>query len=170
MFAQLAKRDGAGMQPISLLWPIASLALMWVSFASVVRRFHDRGRSGWWALLYFVPFIGWLWILIECGFLPGKPGVTYTFNAAPAAVSTPASSRPARAPRIPQRRAAADGAARRHRSARRTPAVGRQACVEACQQRAPFRDRRGRGFHALQVVALDPNAQIVTDLTSTFAR
>ncbi len=73
MFAQLAPRDGGGMQPISLLWPIASLALMWVSFASVVRRFHDRGKSGWWALLYFVPGIGWLWILIECGFLPGKP-------------------------------------------------------------------------------------------------
>ena len=52
-FAQLAPRDGSGMQPISLLWPIASLALMWVSFASVVRRFHDRGKSGWWALLDF---------------------------------------------------------------------------------------------------------------------
>ncbi len=119
MFAQLVPRDGGSMQPISLLWPIASLALMWVSFASVTRRFHDRGKSGWWALLYFVPFIGWLWILIECGFLPVRPGVTYTFHAAPAAVSS--------------------------------PAVGRQACVEACRQRAPFRDRRCRGFHALQV-------------------
>ena len=75
MFAQLAPRDGGGMQSISLLWPIASLALMWVSFASVVRRMHDRGKSGWWALLYFVPGIGWLWLIIECGFLPGKPGV-----------------------------------------------------------------------------------------------
>jgi uncharacterized membrane protein YhaH (DUF805 family) len=93
MFAQLVPRDGGSMQPISLLWPIASLALMWVSFASVTRRFHDRGKSGWWALLYFVPFIGWLWILIECGFLPVKPGVTYTFHAAPAAVSSPAVGR-----------------------------------------------------------------------------
>ena len=73
MFAQLAPRDGGSMQPISLLWPMASLALAWVSFASVVRRIHDRGKSGWWALLYFVPGIGWLWTIIECGFLPGKP-------------------------------------------------------------------------------------------------
>jgi len=32
MFAQLPPRDG-NMQPISLLWPLASLALAWVSFA-----------------------------------------------------------------------------------------------------------------------------------------
>jgi uncharacterized membrane protein YhaH (DUF805 family) len=94
MFAQLPPRDG-NMQPISLLWPIASLALAWVSFASTVRRFHDRGKSGWWALLYFMPFIGWLWIIVECGMLPGKPAVTYTFNPAPAPEPTPA----ARAPR-----------------------------------------------------------------------
>ena len=88
MMTQLAPRDGV-MPAISLLWPIASLAIAWVSFASVVRRFHDRGKSGWWALLYFVPGIGWLWILIECGFLPGKPAVTYTFNPAPAPAPAP---------------------------------------------------------------------------------
>ena len=87
MFAQLAPRAaGGGMQPISLLWPLASGAMAWVSFASVVRRMHDRGKSGWWALLYFVPFIGWLWLIIECGFLPGKPAA----RAEPAAVLAPA--------------------------------------------------------------------------------
>jgi uncharacterized membrane protein YhaH (DUF805 family) len=86
MFDQLAPRAGGSMPAISLLWPIASLALAWVSFASVVRRFHDRGKSGWWALLYFVPGIGWMWILIECGFLPGKQNVAHTYNPAPAPV------------------------------------------------------------------------------------
>jgi uncharacterized membrane protein YhaH (DUF805 family) len=90
MFDQLAPRADGSMPAISMLWPIASLALAWVSFASVVRRFHDRGKSGWWALLYFVPGIGWLWILVECGFLPGKPAVASTFDAAPAPAPTPA--------------------------------------------------------------------------------
>ena len=87
------------MRPISLLWPLATLALAWVSFASVVRRFHDRGKSGWWALLYFMPFIGWLWIIIECGLLPGKPAATYPNNPALAPAPTPAPSKPAPASR-----------------------------------------------------------------------
>ena len=169
MFAQLAPRDGGGMQPISLLWPIASLALAWVSFASVVRRMHDRGKSGWWALLYFVPGIGWLWLIIECGFLPGKPAVTYTFNAAPAAVSTPASSRPAQAPAS--------------RSAARLQTAQRAGTVQRVERR-PWDDKRALKLanNALRFAiaavaafmlykfALDPNAQIFTDLTSTFAR
>ena len=95
MVTQLAPRADGTMPSISLLWPLASLALAWVSFASVVRRFHDRGKSGWWALLYFMPGIGWLWILIECGFLPSKPAVNYTFNPAPAPAPTPAAARTA---------------------------------------------------------------------------
>jgi uncharacterized membrane protein YhaH (DUF805 family) len=103
MFAQLAPRDGGGMQPISLLWPIASLALMWVSFASVVRRMHDRGKSGWWALLYFVPGIGWLWLIIECGFLPGRPAAQAApaFKPSPAPTPAPASRTKARLPATP---------------------------------------------------------------------
>ena len=46
--------------------------LAWISVASIVRRLHDRNKSGWWALLYAVPVIGWGWCFIECGFLPGR--------------------------------------------------------------------------------------------------
>jgi uncharacterized membrane protein YhaH (DUF805 family) len=43
-----------------------------ISYASIiVRRFHDRGKSGWWALIGLVPILGFFWILIECGFLQG---------------------------------------------------------------------------------------------------
>jgi hypothetical protein len=66
----------------------------------VVRRFRDRGKSGWWALLYIVPGIGWLWILIECGFLPGRPSAAYTDNPAPTPKPTPV---PAPAPRAAAR-------------------------------------------------------------------
>jgi uncharacterized membrane protein YhaH (DUF805 family) len=39
-----------------------------------IKRFHDRDKSGWWVLIAFVPIIGWIWYLIECGFLPGTDG------------------------------------------------------------------------------------------------
>jgi uncharacterized membrane protein YhaH (DUF805 family) len=46
----------------------------WVSVVVAVKRYHDRNKSGWWVLIVFVPFIGGLWYLIECGFLRGTPG------------------------------------------------------------------------------------------------
>ena len=38
-----------------------------------VRRLHDTGRSGWWILLYLVPFIGWL-VLLYFMVLEGDEG------------------------------------------------------------------------------------------------
>ncbi len=40
---------------------------------SNIKRFHDRGRSGWWLLITLVPGLGALWHIIECGFLQGDP-------------------------------------------------------------------------------------------------
>jgi uncharacterized membrane protein YhaH (DUF805 family) len=167
MMTQLAPRDGV-MPSISLLWPLASLALAWVSFASVVRRFHDRGKSGWWALLYFVPFIGWLWILIECGFLPEKPAAVPASKAAPAPMQRPA---PAATP------------ARRTTARAQMPATPRVGTVQRAERR-PWDSKRtlkiannavrfavaAVAAFMLYKFALDPNAQIFTDLTSTFAR
>jgi uncharacterized membrane protein YhaH (DUF805 family) len=48
------------------------LGLMWLPF--LIRRWHDRDKSGWWALLLAVPVFGWVWTLIEAGFLPGTTG------------------------------------------------------------------------------------------------
>nr|WP_237183157.1 DUF805 domain-containing protein [Roseomonas gilardii] len=31
----------------------------------MTKRWHDRGRSGWWNLLLLLPFIGWLWLFIS---------------------------------------------------------------------------------------------------------
>jgi uncharacterized membrane protein YhaH (DUF805 family) len=61
--------------------PLASIVLLaflvfvtWISLAVAVKRFHDRDKTGWWILLVFVPVIGGLWYLIECGFLRGTEG------------------------------------------------------------------------------------------------
>jgi uncharacterized membrane protein YhaH (DUF805 family) len=54
------------------LWWYTNALLLWISFASIVRRLHDRNKSGWWVLLYAVPIVGWAWSFIECGFLPPR--------------------------------------------------------------------------------------------------
>ena len=61
----------------SILWTIfflLTLLVIWPSLALSIKRWHDRGKSGWWILIGFVPLIGGLWALIETGFLPGTPG------------------------------------------------------------------------------------------------
>jgi len=48
--------------------------LIWILVAVQIERWHDRDKSGWWFLINLVPIIGWLWVLIECGFLRGTAG------------------------------------------------------------------------------------------------
>ncbi len=61
---------------------IASCLISWCSVVVTVKRWHDRNKSGWWALILFVPLIGSLWQLVECGFLPGTPGAN-TYGPSP---------------------------------------------------------------------------------------
>jgi uncharacterized membrane protein YhaH (DUF805 family) len=70
---------------IPLLWLAIDFLLLWISFTSIVRRLHDRNKSGWWAMLYLVPFVGWAWLFIECGFLPGRAASTAQLAAPPEA-------------------------------------------------------------------------------------
>ena len=46
----------------------------WINLASTVKRFHDRNKSGYWALVIFIPYIGVIWQIVECGCLSGTPG------------------------------------------------------------------------------------------------
>lgn len=65
----------AGIGPIAYIVMLVFVVVAaWVSLAVGVKRFHDRNKSGWWVLIIFVPVIGNLWYLIECGFLRGTPG------------------------------------------------------------------------------------------------
>lgn len=59
--------------PSLSLLPVA-LVMAWIGFALQVKRWHDRDKSWLWVLISFIPLIGPLWALVECGFLPGTPG------------------------------------------------------------------------------------------------
>jgi uncharacterized membrane protein YhaH (DUF805 family) len=68
-------------QAMANIGPVAGIVLfvfgvvaLWISIAVAIKRYHDRNKSGWWVLIVFVPIIGGLWYLIECGFLRGTPG------------------------------------------------------------------------------------------------
>ena len=56
------------------VWTIVAVLAFWISLAVGVKRWHDRNKTGWWMLIIFVPVIGGLWYLIECGFLKGTTG------------------------------------------------------------------------------------------------
>jgi uncharacterized membrane protein YhaH (DUF805 family) len=47
---------------------------VWMNVAVTVKRYHDRNKSGFWFLIVFIPFIGGIWQLVECGFLSGTGG------------------------------------------------------------------------------------------------
>ncbi len=57
-----------------LLYLIVEIPVLYASINIGIKRFHDRDKSGWWVLIALIPIIGWIWYVIECGFLPGTDG------------------------------------------------------------------------------------------------
>ena len=53
---------------------VTTVLLVWPCAAVSVKRWHDRDKSGWWALVYLIPLIGVLWTLIANGLLRGTVG------------------------------------------------------------------------------------------------
>jgi len=53
---------------------ILALPLLWIQAAIVIKRCHDRGKTGFWSLLLAVPLIGAIWLVIDCGLLAGRSG------------------------------------------------------------------------------------------------
>jgi uncharacterized membrane protein YhaH (DUF805 family) len=51
-------------QQFGVLSGIAALALFLPGLAVSVRRLHDRDKSGWFILLYFIPLVGMIILLI----------------------------------------------------------------------------------------------------------
>lgn len=59
---------------LGLVELVLFLPYLVASFAIGVKRWHDRDKSGWWILISFVPLIGPIWTLVECGCLSGTQG------------------------------------------------------------------------------------------------
>lgn len=55
---------------IFVLFFIMQLATL----AVIIRRWHDRDKSGFWTLIGLLPVIGQVWMVIELGFMPGSKG------------------------------------------------------------------------------------------------
>ena len=53
---------------------IVTLLFLWPSLAIYAKRWHDRGKSGWWTLIMLIPLVGPIWALVELGFLRGTDG------------------------------------------------------------------------------------------------
>jgi len=49
-----------------------SLVASWCALAIQVKRWHDRGKSGWMVLINLIPLVGIVWALVELGFLQGE--------------------------------------------------------------------------------------------------
>ncbi len=56
--------------------PLVILFLLayYVAIPIIVKRWHDRDKSGWWVFVEFIPVIGLCWRIFECGFLKGTEG------------------------------------------------------------------------------------------------
>ncbi len=64
---------GLGSEGYGLLSGLFGLAMLLPALGVAVRRMHDTGRSGWWILVSFIPFVGWL-IFIWFATRDGEPG------------------------------------------------------------------------------------------------
>ena len=53
---------------------VVNLLLLLPALAVSAKRWQDRGRSPWWVLVALIPVIGWLWALVDNGFVRGTPG------------------------------------------------------------------------------------------------
>lgn len=54
---------------------VVALLTLVPSISSTVTRLHDQDRSAAWLLFLLLPVIGWLVLLVLCGFIPGTAAV-----------------------------------------------------------------------------------------------
>ena len=62
---------GEGFGLLGIIWMLISI---YPGIALYAKRWHDRNKSGWWTLLAFIPIIGAIWLIVECGALKGTEG------------------------------------------------------------------------------------------------
>lgn len=63
-----------GQSGIGVVGLVAAVASLYFALALYAKRWHDRGKSGWWSLICLVPLIGAIWLVVELGILEGDRG------------------------------------------------------------------------------------------------
>ena len=66
--------SGSALVVCALVYGLSTVFVLASTVSVAVKRFHDRGKSGVWMLIMFVPVVGSLWYFVETGFLAGTPG------------------------------------------------------------------------------------------------
>lgn len=69
MQGRIGKTDTPDLTLILFIVPLA-----WMNLCLMVKRWHDRDRSGLWLLINLIPGIGQMWTAIELGFIAGTAG------------------------------------------------------------------------------------------------
>jgi uncharacterized membrane protein YhaH (DUF805 family)/predicted RNA-binding Zn-ribbon protein involved in translation (DUF1610 family) len=57
-----------------LIYAVFLLASIWTGAALLVKRWHDRNKSGWHYWIIFIPLVGPIWTLVEAGCMEGTKG------------------------------------------------------------------------------------------------
>lgn len=71
ILAAIAQNSNDAMAIVLSIVAIAFyLVVFWASLATIAKRLHDRGRSGWFMLISLIPLVG-IWLIVEVGFLRG---------------------------------------------------------------------------------------------------
>ncbi len=70
----VAANSGALALIVMIIVVAFAVAQIWVGLAISIKRWHDRGKSGWWILIGLIPIVGPIWALVETGFLKGDEG------------------------------------------------------------------------------------------------
>jgi uncharacterized membrane protein YhaH (DUF805 family) len=52
---------------------VIAYSIAWIGWCASIKRFHDRGKSGFWVFICFAPFVGLIWILVGLGMRRGDP-------------------------------------------------------------------------------------------------
>jgi uncharacterized membrane protein YhaH (DUF805 family) len=90
--ADASAAAGAGLGIVGFILILAYMAaLIWISLALQIKRWHDRDKSGVWVLINLIPFVGGIWSLVECGFMDGTMGPN-RFGPSPKGIQGPATA------------------------------------------------------------------------------
>jgi len=61
--------------PVKMAQLLVIAPSLWISIAIALKRCHDRDKGGGWvAFFWLVPVVGWIWGIVELGFLDGTQG------------------------------------------------------------------------------------------------